>query len=353
MARFELVHLDAQEWHHTLSTFADRIVFQTPEWIAFLAEAQRAEPVMAALHEGGETLGYFSGLLVRKFGLKILGSPFRGWSTPYMGFNLRPSVPRSVAVRALQDFAFRQLRCAHLELTDMHMALADVEGSGVAHMMHPTLEVDLTQSEEALLRNMESACRRNIRKAHKCGVVIEEAHDMTFAEDFAAQLRDVYAKQGLVPHFGAARVRALIRHVHPSGMLLMLRARDSEGRCIATGIYPGWHQTAFYNHGASWRQYQHLRPNELLHWYAMRYWKERGLCVYNLEGTKRFKQKFGGYSTAVPMIYNSKYRLISRLRASALPVAHSVLHVAWRLKNLAARVDRQVRIGTAPTDDTG
>jgi Acetyltransferase (GNAT) domain len=337
MARFERVDLDAREWNDTLSTFADRIVFQTPAWISFLAEAQRGEPVLAALREGREILGYVTGLIVRRFGLKIFGSPFRGWSTPYMGFNLRPSVPRRVAVHALTEFAFSQLRCAHFELTDMHMALSDVLELGLAHMTHPTIEIDLTQSEEALFANMDSACRRNIRKAEKSGVVIEEAQDMNFAEDLAAQLRDVYAKQGLVPHFGAERVHALINHVHPTGMVLLLRARDAEGRCIATGIYPGLNQVAFYNWGASWRQYQHLRPNELLHWYAMRYWKRRGLSTYNMEGTKPFKQKFGGFETAVPMIYNSKYRLLSRLRSSALPIARTVLHVAWRLKSLTGR----------------
>ena len=75
-----------------MSTYPDANVFQTPEWVSFVAETQKAEPVLAVLKEGNETLGYFTGLIIRKFGLKILGSPFRGWSTPYMGFNLQPSV---------------------------------------------------------------------------------------------------------------------------------------------------------------------------------------------------------------------------------------------------------------------
>ena len=92
MARFERVNLAPAEWDGILRTFADRIVHQSPAYLAFLAETQNAEPVVAALKEGNDTLGYFTGLIFRKFGLKILGSPFRGWSTPYMGFNLQPSV---------------------------------------------------------------------------------------------------------------------------------------------------------------------------------------------------------------------------------------------------------------------
>src|SRR6266568_2623465 len=115
MPRFELVTLDSQEWAKALAAFPDRIVFQTPAWLAFLAESQGGTPVLAALRDGNDTLGYFAGCVVKKFGLKFLGSPLRGWSTPYMGFNLLPAVPRRLAVEALSEFAFRTLGCIYLE----------------------------------------------------------------------------------------------------------------------------------------------------------------------------------------------------------------------------------------------
>jgi hypothetical protein len=107
MARFERVPLEPAQWHQVLSTFDDRIVFQTPAWLAFLAEMQGAEPVLAELKDGNESLSYLPGMILKKMGLRIFGSPFPGWSTPYMGFNLRPGVPRRVAVEALSDFVFR------------------------------------------------------------------------------------------------------------------------------------------------------------------------------------------------------------------------------------------------------
>jgi hypothetical protein len=80
MARFERVNLAPAEWGRTLSTFPDAIVYQSPAWLSFLAETQKGEPVLAVLKEGDQTLGYFSGLVVRRLGLKILGSPFRAWT---------------------------------------------------------------------------------------------------------------------------------------------------------------------------------------------------------------------------------------------------------------------------------
>ncbi len=336
MARFERIAIDSN-WGKTLSTFPDGVVYQSPAWLAFLAETQKGEPVLAALKEGDETLGYFTGVVVRKFGLKILGSPFRNWSTPYMGFCLKPGVPRRIAIAALPDFAFKKLGCLHLEVVDLHVTSDDVAALEPGLPMHATMEIDLTKSEDDLLAGMTKSCRWTVRKGEKNGVIIEEAQDMEFADEYAAQLEEVFSKQNMVPNFGRERVRALIKHLQPAGMLLMLRARNPEGQCIATGIFPAMNQAAFFLGGASWRQYLKLYPNELLQWHAMKYWKSRGIRVYNMVGTMEFKQKFGGQQTAVPLISKSRYRVISRMRTFAPVVGRTALRLGWKLKNIGRK----------------
>ncbi len=56
--------IDPQE----LEAYPDRIVYQTFPWIKFVASTQYAEPVMAVLSRHDETLGYFTGLIVKMFG---------------------------------------------------------------------------------------------------------------------------------------------------------------------------------------------------------------------------------------------------------------------------------------------
>src|SRR6185436_8419121 len=106
MAILERIKLDWAEWDKILASSDEAIVFQSSGWLRFLAEALPGEPVFGVLTESKQKLGYVCGLKVRKFGLPVLGSPFRGWSTPYMGFNLNPSVPRRIAAEALPRFAF-------------------------------------------------------------------------------------------------------------------------------------------------------------------------------------------------------------------------------------------------------
>ncbi len=311
----EIKKLDIQtvDWAY-LDTFPDRTIFQTRPWLSFVAATQHAQPVVATVQENGHAAGFFTGWTVRKYGVQILGSPFPGSTTSYAGFNLLPGVSRAPALAALVAFAFGDLACLHLEIMDRHLAPADGVASGFDYSDLFTYEIDLNRSEDQLFGAMDSACRRCIRKAVKSGVTIEEAHDLAFAEDYYAQLQDVFAKQQLVPTYRKQRVQALLEHLLPTGNLLLLRARDPRGECIATGIFPAFNTTCYFWGGASWRSGQQLRPNEAIQWYAMRYWKRRGIACFNMGGGGSYKEKYGGRPVSVPWFRKSKYSLLSSCR---------------------------------------
>ncbi|HEY7271942.1 MAG TPA: GNAT family N-acetyltransferase [Actinoplanes sp.] len=317
MLRIERAEPTAALWADR-ATYADRLIFHTPGWLRFVAEAQRAEPVLATVADGGTRVGHFTGLLTRRYGLRILGSPMAGWTTSYMGFNLGPATPRRAALEALLPFAFRELGCAHVEIRDRAFVTGDLEGLGMRWADAPTAVIDVTPDEDALFGRMASACRRNIRKADKSGVVIEEADpDDAFAAEFYDQLRDVFAKQGLVPTYPVERVRSLLRHLGPAGDLLLLRARDPDGRCIATAVLPWHHETMYFWGGASYRQHQHLRPNEALIWYALRYAKSRGVTEFDFVGGNAYKAKYGTTEVPVPWARRSRSPLVAGLRDAA------------------------------------
>ncbi|WP_433306694.1 GNAT family N-acetyltransferase [Actinoplanes sp. CA-030573] len=299
-------------------TYGDRLIFHTGAWLDFVAEAQRAEPVLATVHDGDEVVGHFTGLVSRRFGLRILGSPMAGWTTSYQGFCLRPGVSRRSALEALMPFAFGVLGCAHVEIRDRFAAESDLDGLGLRWSAAPTAVIDLSRDEGALFAAMAPACRRNIRKAAKSGVTIEEAHDdPEFAAEFYDQLRDVFAKQNLVPTYSIERVRSLIRHLGPPGRLLLLRARDPGGRCIATAVLPWYHRTMYFWGGASYRPDQHLRPNEALIWHALRWAAERGVTEFDFVGGNAYKQKYGTTEVPVPWARRSRSPLVAGLRDAA------------------------------------
>jgi hypothetical protein len=311
-----LIELGKVNWQR-LDQFDDRTVFQTREWLQFLAETQHATPIVAELSDGRTTAGYFSGLVFRRFGLRILGSSFPGWTTPYIGFNLLPGSSRSAALAAVEDTAFGGLKCIHLEISDPNLSEEDGRSLGFRYEYYASYRTDLRRSEDEIFNSMESACRRCIRKAEKSGVIIEEARDLAFADEYYQQLRDVFARQGLVPTYDLERVRAVIRNLQPAGRLLLLRARDPQGRCIATGIFPGFNKIAEFWGNASVRTAQILRPNEAIHWYAMRYWRNRGVEIYDWGGEGKYKEKYGCTPHRVPWFSKSRYKLVWKLRNEA------------------------------------
>lgn len=315
--RWERLAISLDEWDRVLKEFPDHTLFQSAGWLRFLVEIARGELVVAALRDGSAECGYFAGMIVNKFGLRILGSPFPGWTTSYMGVVLRPGVSRVDAIAALKQFAFHDLKCVHLELMDRRIETCSAD-SDYRVRSYNGYEIDLSLSEDRLFANLFPACRRCIRKASRSGVMIQEAHDAAFASDYYEQLKEVFGRQGLRPTYSLDRVQALIRHLRPTNNLLLLRALDSGGRCIATGIFPALNDRAYFWGGASWREHQHLRPNEPLMWYAIRYWKNHRIRYFDFGGAGDYKRKYGAYEISVPWLRVSRYPLLPMLRDGAM-----------------------------------
>jgi len=316
MMKCRILDFDSGNWEE-LDRFADRTVFQTREWLHFLADTQKAVPILVELRQDGLVAGFFSGLTITKFGLKVLGSSFPGWTTPYIGFNLVPGASRADALGAIEELAWDTLKCMHMEVSDPYFSMEDGKRLGFSCGEYASHRTDLHKTEEELFSAMESACRRCIRKAEKSGVTLEEANDPEFADEYYSQLKEVFTRQDLVPTYPIQRVRSLISHLLPTGRLLLLRARDPKGKCIATGIFPGFNKIAEFWGNASIRSGQLWRPNEYMHWYVMRYWKRRGIEVYDWGGENAYKDKYGCVRYAVPWFTKSRHQIIGKLRDEA------------------------------------
>jgi hypothetical protein len=314
--RFEAVAFDDVDWSD-LDGFEDRTFCQRQAWLEFIGSTQGGEVVVGRLDDGGAPVGWFTGVITKRFGARIMGSPFPGWTTPYLGFNLIDGVPRSEAVAALLPFVFDRLGCLHLELADPRLTRDDLRGLPFETQVGTTFVSDLRVDEDAIFAAMDSSTRRAIRKAAKSGVVVEEADGPGFADEYYGQLIDVFAKQGLKPTYGRERVTRLIDHVHPTGDLLLLRARDADGRSVATGIFPGFNQLSYFWGNGSLREFQILRPNEAIHWSALRYWRKRGILDHNWGGGGDYKEKYGGQRVETLHFRMSRYAAIGAARELA------------------------------------
>jgi lipid II:glycine glycyltransferase (peptidoglycan interpeptide bridge formation enzyme) len=304
---FEQIDIDNYP-HEEMNKIGNVNIFQTIPWLKFVSETHKGEPIVLAIKSDGFLEGYFTGLIVKKFGINILGSPFRGWQSYFLGFNLMSTASYLDILRELRQYTFQKLGCTYMEIIDPSFEYDGLETLPYKVEHLDWYAVDLNQSEDDILANMKHSGRNCIRKAIKSGVVIEEVTDNGFASEYFSQYKDVLARHEISPAYSLEMVEKMIDTMLPTGNMVLLKALNPERTCIATGIFLALNKTAVFWGAASWRQYQSLRPNDLLAWEGIKIMKQRGIQKLHLGGqSEQFKEKLGCQEANLYRLMKAKY----------------------------------------------
>lgn len=278
-------------WDAAIAPYRTKTLFHETVWLRFLERSQRARVHgLTFLDDRGQTVGYFCAAEVRKGIFRLLGSPLQGWTTNAMG-PIVDDVDPGTVLAAVDRFC-RGRGFDYVEMTNPGLAVADMNAGGYELDADETFLVTV-DSEPAMWGRLKSECRNRIRRGLGNGLRVERATDHAIVREYYGQLRDVFARHGLVPTYGEDRVQALWETLGPAGRLLALRVRHGED-VVATGLFPYDERAIYFWGGASWTRAYSLYPNELIHWTAMRFALERGIPTYNMSGGGSFKPKFGG-----------------------------------------------------------
>lgn len=293
-----------EDWDERILDYDTKTLFHSAAWLDHISDIKPSGDIMYfEIVEGDKAIGYYCALKIRKLGLPIYGSPLRGTGTNYLGPIVSREIDQGRLVRSF-DQLMSVGRCLHLEMAHYWLDREIMEREGYAVHEDVTHLVPLANSEEEAWENLKSNARNRIRKARDNNLTAEKADSKEFVEQYISQLAEVFGKQGMNLPYGRRRVESLCT--------IMLEARQvapiwvkSGGKVIATGVFPFDENCIYFWGGASWQEYQHLCPNELLHWTAMRFAVDKGIPLYNMCGGKsRFKSKFGGED--VPYLHYSK-----------------------------------------------
>lgn len=159
-------------------------------------------------------------------------------------------------------------------------------GFGVArqHIMPPrTLLVDLRPTAADLWDAFESTTRNRIRVAEKRGVEVSVAREDEISE-FVRLSDETNARHGL--RLGRADMFVLAMRLFGARDTMRLFFARHDGAVLAGIMVFLWGSTATYLWGASASSEaaRKLNPNQLLHWTAMQWARERGCETYDLFG---------------------------------------------------------------------
>ncbi len=145
-----------------------------------------------------------------------------------------------------------------------------------------TFVVDLTKSEDTLLKDMHSKTRYNIKVAQKHGVIIKEDNS---EEAFAAYLRltqETTERQGFFAH-NTNYHKTMWNMMRTMGIAHLFTA-SYKGDVLSAWILFVWHDTVYYPYGSSSRNHREVMAPTLLLWEVVRWAKEKGLKKFDLWG---------------------------------------------------------------------
>lgn len=333
--KFEVVdysQINEQEFN----SLPDKCVTTTKAWIDFIIEDSHATPFIIRIEKDGAFCGYFNSLVVKKMGMTIIGSPFSGWSTPYMGMDLVDNSLKKEVYPYLIDYIKKNHAYAYIQIIDRDLPMDDAKALAEKYnyIIKPveTLDLGIGYSDEELYKHMKTDCRNFIKQFERRGATLQVAEpNDAFAEEYYTQLLDVFAKQDLVPTYTVDKVKRLLKHLAKADAVLCLRVLDPEGTPIATTIFPGFNKKQFFWGGASLRPYQQYRPNEYMIYTAMKYWRDHGCVDFDMVGNRAYKKKFGSWEVTYPCIVVPKYRFLYTLKETAAKVYYFSGKVMWKL----------------------
>lgn len=176
-----------------------------------------------------------------------------------------------------------------------------------------TLVLDLTKSDEDLLKEMHPKGRYNIRLTEKQGVTVREDTSEAGVDIFYELLRKTTARDGFAGH-GKKYYQHLVRTLsQPTQDKVSIFIAEKDATPLAAIIVTYAGKLATYYYGASDHAHRALMAPYACQWAAIRAARTRGCTSYDflgiapensvkheLAGVTEFKRKFGGQVVTYP-----------------------------------------------------
>jgi len=159
-----------------------------------------------------------------------------------------------------------------------------------------TFQIDLSPSEEELMKGFSSKTRYNIRLAERKGVIVKEnGSDKAFSK-YLELTRETVGRQGFFAH--TEKYHRLMWNILKKAGIARLMVATYQGEIITTWILFVWKDFLYYPYGASTEKHKEVMANNLMMWEAIKFGKKLGLTTFDLwgreegKGFTKFKEGF-------------------------------------------------------------
>ncbi|MDE2025764.1 MAG: peptidoglycan bridge formation glycyltransferase FemA/FemB family protein [Patescibacteria group bacterium] len=215
---------------------------------------------------------------------------------------------------------------------------------GLIPSAHPlftkyTFMLDLTKSEEDLLKQMHPKTRYNVRVAQKHSVSVQEETSEDAFQAYLNLSEETTKRQGFFAHtplYHRLMWKTLQANAEKNTLSAHLLIARYQNIPLTAWIVFVFHDSLYYPYGASSTQHRETMASNLMMWEAIRYGKKRGLKHFDMWGSlgespntsdpwygfHRFKQGYGpqlvefvgSYDLVINPLLYSCYKLADKLR---------------------------------------
>ena len=154
--------------------------------------------------------------------------------------------------------------------------------------------IDLTPSEEDLLKGFHSKTRYNIRLSQRKGVTVCEDNSRKAFEKYIELTRETIERQKFHSHtenyhrkmWKILHQKMVQNNQEPIARLLTAKYK---GEIITCWMVFVWKDFLYYPYGASTQENKNVMANNLMMWEAIKYGKSLGLKTFDLWGREKGK----------------------------------------------------------------
>ncbi len=214
--------------------------------------------------------------------------PFTPWT---VGYFPKGPMPTKRMIEKLRDLAgqkraiFIQLEPNVLSAKKSRFSILDSRFLRPSHrplFTRYTFLLDLTKSEDELLKAMHPKTRYNIKVAQKHGVIVKEDNSPEALEKYLALSQETTTRQHFYAH-NETYHRTLWAVMRSAGVAHLFTATYGK-TILAAWIVFVWNDTVYYPYGASSRLYRETMAPTLMLWEIARWAKLKGLKYFDLWG---------------------------------------------------------------------
>lgn len=150
-----------------------------------------------------------------------------------------------------------------------------------------TFWIDLTRSEDELLKNFTGKTRYNIRLAERKGVTVKEDNSEAAFQKYLDLTRETTQRQAFFAHTEKYH-RLMWKALKEAGIAHLFTA-TYKGEIITTWVLFVWKDFLYYPYGASTDKHKEVMANNLMMWEAIKFGKKMGLSTFDLWGREEGK----------------------------------------------------------------